>query len=106
MVDVFHAGDVGWLFGWLGGWRAFARDGKTALMLAADGGHTETVSVLVGAGAALDVVDKMVLVPCLVQYTQGEGGWLGALGGGWGLLKVEWVFVGGAACSVLTYGGG
>ena len=60
------------------------QDGFTALMLAARRGGTEAVSVLVGAGAALDVVSKTVLAACCVQWMQGGGRRMpwGALGGG------------------------
>ena len=40
---------------------AVPQDGSTALMLAALNGHTEAVSALVGAGAALDAVDEVGL---------------------------------------------
>ena len=53
-------------------------------MLASEGGRTEAVSVLVGAGAALDVADKEVLigaVPRAVHAGRGNCVPLVALGG-------------------------
>ena len=50
------------MFGICFGWAAAVpQDGRTALMLAALLGHTEAVSVLAGAGAALDARDKVGL---------------------------------------------
>ena len=37
------------------------KDGKTALMIAAQGGHTETVKALIAAGADVNVICKQVI---------------------------------------------
>ena len=36
------------------------KDGKTALMMAAQGGHTETVKALIAAGADVNAICKQV----------------------------------------------
>ena len=63
---------------------AVPQDGWTALMWAAERGHAEAVSVLVGAGAALDVRDKEVLVcraGCIACHMGVLGGCGVAVGG-------------------------
>ncbi len=44
-------------------------DGKTALMLASEDGHAETVRVLVELGASLEAVDKVNIRAHALAYT-------------------------------------
>ena len=43
------------------------KDGKTALMIAAEGGHTETVKALIAAGADVNVICKQVIQMPLIN---------------------------------------
>ena len=43
------------------------KGGKTALMMAAKGGHTETVKALIAAGADVNVICKQVLQMPLIN---------------------------------------
>jgi hypothetical protein len=44
-------------------------DGKTALMWASEGGHADTVRVLVELGASLEAVDKVNIHAHALAYT-------------------------------------
>ena len=43
------------------------KDRKTALMMAAQGGHTETVKALIAAGADVNVICKQVIQMPLIN---------------------------------------
>ena len=97
------ADDVAMVGGWVGGWGAGLQFGETALMRAAgaligadEEGHTEAVSVLVGAGAALDVMNR-VLLPCRVHARAHRA----VSGGGWLLLHCT-----GLRCALCCLPGG
>ena len=45
------------------------QEGQTALRYAADAGHTDCVSVLLNAGAAVDAVDRVSVDGLLVVVT-------------------------------------
>ena len=67
------------------------KDGRTALMLASERGHTEAMQLLLGYGAAIDVKDKdgSITLPLVVTFDEDQLGRMAAAEVHRQLLKAE-----------------